>query len=252
MSSNSLIFNENNAVDTVSTVVLLRIVNAARREAGEPEVRNNVFLARVEDELSIDADFDPDGYKIFVTDVGSTPQKAYSLTHEQALLVGMRESKAVRRKVLGRLKELERLLAEKEIQPLIQALPDNHLGNETLRAMHGIYQSARAQGELDALEVLRPHLSTLYAELDNDVVDTLREAVYARIRERESFLESRKEHPLAKVYRDLAYTQRELTANTYRKRLPWTPEGLEFELKMGVEPDRNGTVQTRYRVLARD
>lgn len=164
----------------------------------------------------------------------------------------MRESKAVRRKVLGRLKELERLLAEKEIQPLIQALPDNHLGNETLRAMHGIYQSARAQGELDALEVLRPHLSTLYAELDNDVVDDMREAVYARIRERESFLESRKEHPLAKAYRGLGYTKRELTANMYRKRLPWTPDGLEFELKMGVEPDRDGIVQTRYQVLTRD
>lgn len=86
--------------ETMSSLDFLNdIVNPVRVEFGEPEIRNNVFVARIEDELD-----DLGGYKTFVTHGNEV--KGYNLTVEQMALVGMRESKGVRKKVLQILKDI--------------------------------------------------------------------------------------------------------------------------------------------------
>ena len=92
--------NQNNQTMT-SLDFMQNIINPARESAGEKVVRNNVFLARIEDEIE-----DLGGYKTFVTEGGGTPQKYYDLNMDQMTLIGMRESKAVRRSVLATLKSL--------------------------------------------------------------------------------------------------------------------------------------------------
>lgn len=90
----------NNKMTMSSYDFLQNVINPARLEAGQKEVRNNDFLARVEDELD-----DLGRYEIFVA--GKNEIKYYELTFDQMMLVGMRESKAVRKNVLAKLKAME-------------------------------------------------------------------------------------------------------------------------------------------------
>lgn len=80
---------------------LNNIINPSRIEAGEKPVRPSDFHARVNDEID-----EKLNYENFV--VGMTGHKTYytMLNMEQMMLVGMRESKAVRRSVLTRLKAM--------------------------------------------------------------------------------------------------------------------------------------------------
>ncbi len=75
------------------------IINPSRIEAGEKPVRPSDFHARVNDEID-----EKLNYENFV--VGRTGHKTHytMLNMEQMTLVGMRESKAVRRSVLAKLK----------------------------------------------------------------------------------------------------------------------------------------------------
>jgi len=96
------IINLNNRV-TMSSFDLLKMINGVRKDFGESNVENSHFLKRVEDEL---------GEEIGDTKTFRHPQnnmaiRYYDLTLEQCTLVGMRESKGVRRAVLAKLKELE-------------------------------------------------------------------------------------------------------------------------------------------------
>lgn len=95
---------------TISTIDLLEAVNEARTAAGETEIRNNDFVARVEDELE---DENP-VTKLSRPTRGGTPQRYYDLTKDQALQVGMRESKAVRRSVLNKLNQAYAAVNEAE------------------------------------------------------------------------------------------------------------------------------------------
>ncbi|HHN5906596.1 TPA: phage antirepressor KilAC domain-containing protein [Enterobacter hormaechei] len=78
---------------------LNNIINPSRIEAGEKSVRPSDFHARVNDEIDEELN-----YENFV--VGRTGHKSHytMLNMEQMTLVGMRESKAVRRSVLAKLK----------------------------------------------------------------------------------------------------------------------------------------------------
>lgn len=78
---------------------LNKIINPSRIEAGEKPVRPSDFHARVNDEID-----EKLNYENFV--VGRTGHKSHytMLNMEQMTLVGMRESKAVRRSVLAKLK----------------------------------------------------------------------------------------------------------------------------------------------------
>lgn len=77
---------------------LTKVINPAREEAGEKPVENSKFLARVRDELG-------DETKSFRIDLitpagGGRQMESVMLDRRSLLLVGMRESKAVRRRVL--------------------------------------------------------------------------------------------------------------------------------------------------------
>ena len=87
---------------TMTSIDLLAIINTARAEAGETEVRRNDFASRCRDEL------DGDHYETFVVkNPNGTETEVLSLTQDQCMLIGMRESKSVRRNVLAKLKAIE-------------------------------------------------------------------------------------------------------------------------------------------------
>jgi len=83
---------------TMSSLELLDLINQARASCDESEVRRNQFHDRIRDEL------DGDHYQNFVVENSNgTESIAFQLTHDQCMLVAMRESKAVRRSVLEKL-----------------------------------------------------------------------------------------------------------------------------------------------------
>lgn len=92
---------------TMSSLDFLEnIINPSRISCGESEVRNNVFFHRVVDEL----DLDKSTCKDFVCTSNSRNRtytaKGFELDQDQMMLVGMRESKAVRKNVLSKIKQL--------------------------------------------------------------------------------------------------------------------------------------------------
>lgn len=89
---------------SMTSLDLLNMVNESRAENDESLIRNRVFVARIEDELEGELS----GAK-FLRGANNVDQKYYDLTLDQCMLVGMRESKAVRRKVLAKLHELEQV-----------------------------------------------------------------------------------------------------------------------------------------------
>ncbi|MBA1195760.1 phage antirepressor [Pseudomonas plecoglossicida] len=88
---------------TMPSTQLRDLINDAREQAGEPKIRNDQLIAKIEDEL--------EGELGVCTKIAHPQSGAlmdcYDLTRDQCLLVGMRESKAVRRRVTEKLKELE-------------------------------------------------------------------------------------------------------------------------------------------------
>lgn len=94
--------SENVAREKMSSFDLLELVNSARAEFGESEVRRNDFTARCRDEL------DGEYYETFVVRNQRGPaSEGMMLTKDQCLLVSMRESKAVRRSVVAKINALE-------------------------------------------------------------------------------------------------------------------------------------------------
>lgn len=78
---------------------LLEIINTVRAEMGEPIIRLNKFNEKIEDEL------DGEHYtKSVVQNSNNTTSIIYELTIDQCTLIGMRESKSVRKSVLAKLK----------------------------------------------------------------------------------------------------------------------------------------------------
>jgi len=102
---------------TMSSRELLDVINLARIESGEPEVRLNKFNEKIEDEL------EGDHYTFSVVqNSNSTESKVYQLTADQCMLLTMRESKKVRRTVLGKLKTLKPVENQKDISVLAQPI----------------------------------------------------------------------------------------------------------------------------------
>ena len=97
----NLIAKESNK-STMTSAELYEIICIARLQNGETQPRINDFHARLVDEL------EGDNYESFVVENSNkTKSTYYKLTLDQCMLVGMRESKAVRRAVLEKLKELQ-------------------------------------------------------------------------------------------------------------------------------------------------
>lgn len=92
--------NQNEVLMT-TVEFLEKIVNPARIQAGEKEVRYNDFLARAKDEVDISHD------EIFAMEsTGGRSRQVFNLDYDSMMLIGMRESKAVRKSVLAKIKEL--------------------------------------------------------------------------------------------------------------------------------------------------
>lgn len=92
-----------NDSQTMTSIDLRDVVNEARAVAGQTAVENGKFIKRVEDELEGEIGVS----KTFRHPQSGVKMRYYDLTMDQCMLVGMRESKAVRRRVLERLKALE-------------------------------------------------------------------------------------------------------------------------------------------------
>ena len=88
---------------TMSSLDLLEIVNSERSNAGESVHEPRKFLLKVQDELELD-----ETGKKFRLNSNQTESAYYDLTLDQMMLVGMRESKSVRRNVLDKLKAMQR------------------------------------------------------------------------------------------------------------------------------------------------
>lgn len=102
---------------TITTFALWNQLNDFRVEFGGNKIQHGDFLARVEDECE-----DLGVSDFFPHPQNKQPVRFYNLNHEQALLVGMRESKAVRKKVLEWLKRLEQKQAPQIPQTYAEAL----------------------------------------------------------------------------------------------------------------------------------
>lgn len=97
----------------MSSLDLLELVNRSRAEFGESVVRHADFAARCRDEL------DGEYYENFVVRNSRGPAtEAIGMTADQCRLVAMRESKAVRRNVLAKLKAIE--------SPQVVAIPQSY------------------------------------------------------------------------------------------------------------------------------
>lgn len=88
---------------TMTSLDFMEVINVERVNAGESAHEPRKFLAKVIDEL----DLDETGKK-FRLNSNQTESAYYDLTMDQMMLVGMRESKAVRRNVLAKLKQMEK------------------------------------------------------------------------------------------------------------------------------------------------
>jgi len=113
--------NINSDVTMSSLDFLNNFINPARVGQKEKPVRNSDFISRVEDEID-----DLPVANFSQAPRGGTPMKFYQLNMEQMTLVGMRESKTVRRAVLEKLKQLAPRKEE-------VALPGNYI--EALEAL---------------------------------------------------------------------------------------------------------------------
>lgn len=91
---------------TISSLDFLNnVINPAREAAGESKIENRHFLRKLMDEID-----DLPSVKIFRMEFpqgGSREINYYDLNTDQMMLVGMRESKAVRKKVLAYIRDLE-------------------------------------------------------------------------------------------------------------------------------------------------
>ena len=89
-------------VKTMSSIDLLELINNVRVANNEEPLRRNSFNLKIEVEL------EGSHYtKNVVKNQNGTESMVYELTIEQCTLIGMRESKGVRRTVFEKLKQLE-------------------------------------------------------------------------------------------------------------------------------------------------
>ena len=137
-------------VKMMSSKDLLELINQIRQNFGESPVRLNDFNNRIIDEL------DGQHYENFVVqNLNNTQSTYFNLTIEQCTLVGMRESKGVRRSVLEKLKQLE--------QPQI-ALPQDYLS--ALKAL--VTSEEQKQALAIENQTLKPKADAYDRFLDSD------------------------------------------------------------------------------------
>ncbi|MFW1970869.1 phage antirepressor KilAC domain-containing protein [Acinetobacter bereziniae] len=109
----------NSECNLMSSKELLELINHVRHGVGEPLLRLNSFNAKIEDEL------DGENYtKNVVRNFNNTESIVFQLTLDQCMLVGMRESKAVRKNVLAALKQKQTPLLPQSFAEALQLAAD--------------------------------------------------------------------------------------------------------------------------------
>lgn len=91
---------EKSVEKTIDSQSLLAMVNEARKQCGEPSVRNNKFIEKIEDEL------EGETYTKSVGRKNGTEIEIIDMLFKQALRVAARESKAVRRTLVDQLEDM--------------------------------------------------------------------------------------------------------------------------------------------------
>lgn len=86
---------------SIDSQYLLEMVNAARKQCGEPAVRNNKFIEKVVDEL------EGETYTKSVGRKNGQDIEVITMSIKQALRVAARESKAVRRSLVDKLEDMQ-------------------------------------------------------------------------------------------------------------------------------------------------
>lgn len=95
---------------TMTSTALLDLINDSRAMHGEPAVRRNDFISRCKDEL------EGEHYESFVVqNLNKTESEELRLIRDQCLLVAMRESKGVRRRVVEKLNAMDRPMTQAEL-----------------------------------------------------------------------------------------------------------------------------------------
>ncbi|MFW2004451.1 phage antirepressor KilAC domain-containing protein [Acinetobacter baumannii] len=108
-------FNHNQ--NTMSNIELLEVINQVRKEFNEKPVRLNDFNNRIADEL------EGEYYETFVVrNPNGTTSQGFNLNIDQCTLIGMRESKSVRKNVLAILKEKQKPFDITNPAHLLQAI----------------------------------------------------------------------------------------------------------------------------------
>ncbi|WDS61338.1 KilA protein [Escherichia phage CY1_Cui-2023] len=140
MKMNLTLLNED--VKMNSYQFLNEVINPARLVAGESDVRHNDFVERIEDELE-GFEFDYESFVIKSERRGGYRKSINSpvLNMEQMLLVGMRESKSVRRAVLNKLKEMQSTI-NKQTEVISQMVSIDEL--KEARVMLGVANAQNA------------------------------------------------------------------------------------------------------------
>lgn len=106
-----------NSEQKMSNKDLLDLINQVRAQFDEKPVRLNDFNNRIADEL------EGDHYESFVVkNQNGTMTQAFELTIDQCMLIGMRESKGVRKNVLAVLKEKQKPFDITNPAHLLQAI----------------------------------------------------------------------------------------------------------------------------------
>ncbi|MCU4619157.1 phage antirepressor KilAC domain-containing protein [Acinetobacter pittii] len=109
----------NSERNLMSSKELLELINHVRHGVGEPLLRLNSFNAKIEDEL------DGENYtKNVVQNFNNTESTVFQLTLDQCMLIGMRESKAVRKNVLAALKQKQTPLLPQSFAEALQLAAD--------------------------------------------------------------------------------------------------------------------------------
>ena len=158
---------------TMSSIELLEIINAARLDQGETAIRRNDFSARVADEL------DGDYYESFVVENSNgTKTTVYRISRDQCTLVSMRESKAVRRSVLEKLKATDKKaeLPANYIQAL-EALVESEKQKQLAIATKAQISSSREASVMGKLSAASRKMKRLEKELGRNSVEATVTAV---------------------------------------------------------------------------
>ena len=97
--------DSNEQTMTMTSLDYLDKINGYRLEDGQKELPNSKFLLKLEDEID-----DLSVSNLYQPTKGGTPMRYYNLTEEQMMLVGMRESKVVRKKVFELIKSMAKAI----------------------------------------------------------------------------------------------------------------------------------------------